>query len=244
MRRAYLCLAWIVLAMGCGHTRVPVALEDVEPRTYQPGLHALERGVGELRRLAILPLMLEVSPENEKYCFEGCDWDALRTGIARNIPLFLESRGYQVVELLTQSDRVEGNDGVAEEELRNASAKFAEAAIRSERDGGTELVELAQNLGVNAGVDGLVVVWGSASDMTKFDVGSWYATFSLSLPYTVLRTGVSLQCAVYEVRRGRLVWMVSHRSPSPMGNHKPFHTIVRGLLDPIEPALPAVMTEP
>jgi hypothetical protein len=188
-------------------------------------------------------LILEVSPENEEDCFEGCDWGALRTGITENIPPFLESRGYQVVELAAQTVQAEGK-AFDEEELRIASARLAEAAGPTDRDKGTGTVELAQNLGVRAGVDGIVVVWGSASNITKLDVYSWYPTFMLSFPYTVLRPGVNLKCAVYEVQRGRLVWMVSHRSPGPLGYHKPFDSIVRGLLDPIEPALPAVMTRP
>ena len=238
-----LALALTIQLAGCGFGAVEVSAPEAVPSTYQPDSNALERSVGMLRRLAILPIHLDVSPEDGSQCAEGCDWAAIKHSLTERVATFLrDERGYEVVVVgsggqVTPNLRLDGAD------LDTVVARlvaFAEA--RPARSPPPDAVAIVREIGAGEKVDGVVVLHGSAQAMTYADWALMYATFTLSAPISAIRTGISLEADVFEVARGQLVWASRHRVMAGFATLPDEVRLISALLDPIEPALPAAFT--
>jgi hypothetical protein len=81
-------------------TNVILSSATVTPITHQPEVGSVQRTVGLLRRLAILPSRIQFSPADPAGCLNPCDWDQLKLDLAQNISDYLSAwRGYEVVML-------------------------------------------------------------------------------------------------------------------------------------------------
>jgi hypothetical protein len=241
MNRAFTLL--LASLVGCASGDVVFSRKDIAPRTYAPESASIERSVGLLRRLLVLPIVLQVSPEDPKLCVDPCNWDALRRDLANGAHRYLaDQRGYVVLSVDPRVFSPAGI-GVAPEELEAAARKLATfAKTRQTGAPPVEIATLVQELGKRADVDGVVVVQGSVTVINWIDWAAAYATFGMSMP-TMLRAQAVVEGDVFEVKHGYLAWVGSYHAFA--GGQPPAITpIVNGLFDRIEPALPAVFARP
>ena len=235
-------LSVCLLIEGCTTASLPRDSKQVTPVTYKAMEDIkIERTVGKLRRLMVLPVQLMVSPEDPKMCLEKCGWEGLSVNIeAEAVTCLREKRGYEVSsggELLRDNGPV-----FTLEELSNYARDLASSAREGDPDKPQpETVRRVRELGKWAGVDGIVVIQGSATSLTLWDLAAGYASFSLSLPLSFLRVGISLRADVYETSTGRAVW-TSTLSSGWEPNSQEHYGIV--LFERIEPAIPRVFTRP
>src|SRR5262247_584007 len=86
--------------IGCASTNVVISWPTVTAITHRPEDGSVQRSVGLLRRLAILPLQLDVTPQNPELCALPCNWEPWRRGLVDNSVDYLSTRrGYEVVTL-------------------------------------------------------------------------------------------------------------------------------------------------
>jgi hypothetical protein len=234
----------VTFLVGCASTNVVVSSPTVTAITHRPEDQSLQRSVGLLRRLAILPLQLDVTPQNPERCALPCNWGAWRSGLVYNSVDYLSTRrGYEVVTL-DPHVAVDLTDG----ELQERVSRLATFASRRSTDPPPEeLADMVRDLGTRAGVDGIVILHGNTTTLTRMEV---VAAFPLALsgygllaaiPVEMARLGTKLEADIFEVATGRLVWasvFSAHGKPSVPS------AAVAALFDPIEPALPAVLTRP
>jgi hypothetical protein len=121
-----------------------------------------------------------------------------------------------------------------------ALARFA--AERSAAPAPAPLATRVRELATAAQADGVVIVHGRATTLTWLDGAAWLATFALAIPVSMARIGTRLEADVFEAATGRLVWASRIRSWGAPGSERP--QLARSLFDPIEPALPAVLSVP
>lgn len=218
----------VALALGaCATTHTTQEGREAEPITYRAAPDALGRTVGNLRRLLVLPLQLDASPERDK-CLEPCDPDALREAIQRQAERYLvDWKGYEVL--------APGAGHAAQ------AAALREALKRGDAQGQASAAALVRELGRAAEVDGVVLVEGSARFLSKAETASWYYTFALSIPFSMARLGSRLEARIFSTATGELVWGSGLRvGGSPEAFHGDYG---EGLFSPIERALPEVMIE-
>lgn len=227
---------------ACSSTTVTTK-SDVTPITYKGIDGNLERSVGKLRRLAILPLQVKVSPEDQRLCIDPCDWDLLLKNIAKDSYDYLqEKRGYEVISLdpRVSPPDIEGISSDQSEKIAKVIIQHA-ASLTEEANSQPEIETLIRDFGKRLKVDGIVVIKGSATDLTLIDGASWYLTFALSIPISMARIGLRLEARIYETTTGKFVWGCKiYRGGSP------FASSFSGsdLFGTIEPAVPEVMTLP
>lgn len=245
MKRVLAAVALLAALGGCvTSTHIAVSEKEVAPRTYFPEPTTVERSVGKLRRLVVLPIVLQTSPEDPKLCFDPCDWPGLRRGLANAVVLYLaRERGYEVssVDPDVESPAPIGLEGAA---LANAAHRLAEfAGSRSAGAPPAEIAALVNSIGVQADIDGVVVLHGSVTVATWLDWAVFSASFTLAAPI-FLRATASLEADIFEVAHGHLVWAGTYFKVLGMGTTPAPDKIITGLFDQIEPALPAVFTRP
>lgn len=231
----------IIFAIGCivaGCTSVSVSknTQDVSPNSYTiiDGVR-MERTVGKLRRLGMLPVQLKVSPENPKMCIEKCGWVGLDKVIRDEAAHFLhDRRGYEVV--LLEELTLEKEAVFKIEELQVYARNFVEVIQSASPEmPAIQIDALAKTIGERAGVDGIVVIQGTATDLHLVDWLVLYGSFTLSAPLSYGRIGTSLRVDVFEASSGRNVW-TSKLTSGGIPNAGEKYGVL--LLDPIEPALP------
>jgi hypothetical protein len=236
--RAISLLLLCPLVFGCATETVRSSLPDVTPVTYAPVIHKLDRSVGKLRRLLVLPIQLEVSPKNPKGCLDECAWVGLTNNLASQVVSYLkDERGYDV---LSWDDLIKGDtfQAVLPDGLEDIARKLLEYARNVSSDGPPgEAGSLVKDLAGCAGLDGLVLVHGNATSFSLWDWALGYASFTLSFPLSMLRVGVSLRADIFEAATGRIVWGSAMHA-------KVVEDPARHLFEPIEPALPRVLTKP
>ena len=234
--------------MGCASSSIITSSPTVTPITHRPEEHSLQRSVGLLRRLAVLPADIDFTPQNPKRCLDPCNWEQLRQGLAPSVVDYLStSRGYEAV-VLDPSAPSNASVDLTDDDLQEGVARLAAFARERSSDAPPEeLAKMIQELGMKAGVDGIVVVHGSATVPSWWDVAimiplaaSGYG-FLAAFPVEMARLGIKMEADIFEAATGRMVWSAvfsSGRMDIPAG------VIATKLFDPIEPALPAVLTRP
>jgi hypothetical protein len=242
--------AALIYVSGCASTNVIVNANAVTPTTHQPESGSVARSIGLLRRLAILPAQVDFTPSNPKRCIDPCDWDGLKLGIAQEVPKYLtEWRGYEVVTvdlLLPDHASVDLSD-TSLDDFVGALAAFADQ--RSNEPPTDELKQSLQSIGRQLWVDGVVVIRGSVAVTSMWEAGlglalaaSGYGLLA-AFPVQMVRIGSKFEADIFEVGTGRLVWAsVYSSSGNPFARPPSANNLVVELFDPIEPALPAVMT--
>lgn len=234
-------LLWSALAWGCASASVTHCAEDVVASTYTVIEGArLERTVGKLRRLAVLPVQLEVSPRDPRWCLAPCGWEGLAPVIeSEAVDCLSGKRGYEVLGPGALGGAVPG--GFSREELEALARLLAAAAAGGTGASPDEAAQRVCDLGRQARLDGVVVVQGRATSLCLADWVAGCASFTLTFPISFLRIGVSLRADIFEAATGRHVWTAKlRRGWAPdAANHYGLE-----LFDLIEPALPRVFTLP
>jgi hypothetical protein len=242
--------AGLIWGAGCASTNVIINSSAVTPITHQPESGSVRRTIGLLRRLVVLPARLEFSPSASKQCLDLCNWEQLSLEVAQKAPSYLaEWRGYEVVRLdplLPDHASVElpigSLDGFVDELL-------ALAEQRSSEPPGEQLASSVRSVGKQLWVDGLVVIRGSVTVPSRIDLGlafplaaSGYGLLA-ALPLQMVRIGSKFEVYIFETETARLVWAAVYSSGgNPVAKSPSGNDVIMELLDPIEPALPAVMT--
>jgi hypothetical protein len=163
---------------------------------------------------------------------DPCDPGALRAGLAADVLRELGARrGYEAVAL-------DAAEGLAEDV--EALARFAREAPDAPPP--AALAARVRELASAARADGVVIVHGRATALSWLDGAAWLATFSLAIPVSMARIGTRLEADVFEAATGRRVWTGRVNAwGSPGAERTP---LARRLFDPLEPALPAVLSVP
>jgi len=226
------------LMLGCTSASVLKSSKMVTPMTYTilEGTK-IERSVGKLRRLAVLPVQLSVTPKNPKMCLGPCGWEGLDNVIETGaIKCLRDRRGYEVILMDAPTAFF------TPEEVSEFARTLAKSIRESDPDRlHEEVVSLVKEFGSRAKVDGVVVIQGMATSLSLVDWALGYASFTLSLPLSFLRIGVSLRADIFEVATGHTIWSsVLYGGMEPRASEQ--YGMV--LLDPIEPAIPRVLTKP
>jgi len=234
-----LAIGAMALTVACSTSSVPLHARDVQPRSYTASPSAVERSVGKLHHLLVLPVQLDASPENERLCPTPCPWSEFSAQLEHEASTYLaEARGYRVLRLADAWAPAITSPGAVEQVVELLSSA---ADARSETLPGRDR-RILEEFARGTRADGIMLLRASAHAMTVIDWVLMYASFSLSTPISAIRTRVRIEASVFEISRGRLVWVSRHRSFSGLFHaHQPAHSIVHRLLDPIEPALPRAM---
>jgi hypothetical protein len=214
--------------------------------THQPEIGSVQRTVGLLRRLVILPARIAFFPSDPKNCFDTCNWEQQQLDVAQGIPGYLsEARGYEVVTLdpLHPDQRSVDLPVANLEEFVDRLASFADQ--RSSEPPSEDLVKTIKLVGDQVWVDGLVVIRGSVTTMTWAEVVlaiplglSGYGLLA-AVPVELVRFRSKFEADIFETRTGKLIWASAYSGPPSASSAS---HVARQLLDPIEPALPSAMT--
>jgi hypothetical protein len=241
---AVILILCLLLAHGCTSASVSRSVGDTTPISFVPLKGTLiERTVGKLRRLAVLPVSLEVEPKNPKWCLEKCAWEGLDSAIENEVVACLQDkRGYEILSLSAGWDGTGYASLFTPEEVSALTEKLAAHA----RDGDplrppTDVADLVKKIGTRAGIDGIMVIQGKAVTLDVFDYASWFASFSLLIPFSMARAGVTLRADVYETATGRNVWTeeLSSRGVPNQNDH-----YGKMLCDVMEQSIPRILTRP
>jgi hypothetical protein len=221
-------LALLALLFGaCATTETTQQGRDAEPITYRAAPDALGRSVGKLRRLLVLPVQLDASPEAAS-CFEPCDPGALAQAVlAHSVRYLADWKDYEVAEA-----------GAARQAK---AAELHERLKHSDAAAQAQAAAMAREVGMAEQVDGVVLVTGTVRYLSRADAASWYYTFALSIAPTVARLGVRLEARIFASATGELVWASRLRVRGEPGSFAADYG--EGLFSPIERALPGVMVE-
>jgi hypothetical protein len=201
----------------------------------------MKRSVGKLRRLVVLPVLLDVEPKNSKWCLGKCEWEGLDKAIEEEVVACLQDkRGYEIISISAASK--EHTPILSPEEVSTLTDKLAAHAHDGNLQRSPEDVSvLLKTIGNRTGLDGIMLIHGEAVTLNAFDYVAWYATFSLFVPVSMLRVGVSLKVDVYETSTGRNVW-TGELTGRGMPNQAEHYGMK--LCDVIEPAIPRILTQP
>jgi len=249
-----------VLCAGCVSTGSVTAPGPRQPLSHQPEADAPARSVGLLRRLAVLPPVIEFAPRDAKDCAGPsgrCDWSGVLDGLANQVPLMLtQRRGYEVLSLDPRfvADGT-GGSGPQRMALDPGQVQGWREALLKPGPGDAPTAPAAaaaRAMGAALGIDGVVVVRGSVKTTSKTDEILLYGTFILWGGVLAARDGVALEALVFEAASGRLAWRGHYGEKTAISfehQRSGFESgltvrVVEKLFDGIEPALPRLFTTP
>jgi hypothetical protein len=222
MSRVAVLLAGLALA-SCGSSpeipaRVPSVASSPEDQ--------VARGVGNLRRLLVLPVVIDQG---------SCNWPEVARDLDEAAVRFLRDwKGYELIRPARLDDAWK---------LARRLGEWQEGDVEKGKPPG-ELRARLIAAGTDAGADGVVAIHASPECPGGADAGL------LSLPSRLAESlNRTLSAGIYETATGRLYW---HRHVRPQGwdpvryGSRPpprFETrqAAEGLLGPIENAVPAVL---
>jgi hypothetical protein len=228
-------LLGVISLAGCTSKDVWQADAQVAPISYDAEDNDLNRTIGKLRKLAVLPGKFEVTRDGEA---EGTK--DLSASFVNEAAYFLEGeRGYAVAPL-TPGNVAKIEDAVLDRLLRECSAILA----GWENAGAAAAVApCADRIGRHLGVDGLVVVSGSRNSDRQWRVIATLLTASLAWPLLMSQEQIESSAGLFEVASGDLVWRSSF-SKSAIDTSAISATLAVGFLfEGLEHALPEALTQ-
>jgi hypothetical protein len=229
-------LAGLLLCAGCGGKTWQTA-QPVTPTTYERVGAPVERTIGKLRRLAVLPVKMDVTLPLFGGAFsEPRTRDAearlAATWAGRTTAFLSGTKGYEIVPLEAL--------GAGEAALSALAdwAPDAEEDATAPPDTAAAVASLARRLGV----DGFVAVRG-LQRAPNASLVLTILTASLTWPLIALENREAYRAAVVEAATGRVVWRarVWHASPFLGGAARRLNP--EDLFGRIEHAVPIVLTE-
>ena len=223
-----------LLCTACGgktwHTTTPTT-----PTTYDRIDAPIERSVGKLRRLALVPVKIDATLELFHGAFSKARTQAAEADRGRawawGTEAYLASaKGYEIVRLDDMSE-----DAAALATL-TAWAEDGRADQTPPADTASAIAEMARRLSV----DGFVVVRGveRAPRLTPILM---ILTASLSWPLIAVENRQNYHADVIEAASGRIVWRANLWKASPVLQYVPFGPA--DLFRDIEHAVPSVLAQ-
>ncbi|HOC59624.1 MAG TPA: hypothetical protein PKN70_06730 [Smithellaceae bacterium] len=232
----------LLFCHGCTSASVSHSVDDTTPVSFTMLKGALmKRSVGKLRRLVVLPVLLDVEPRNPKWCLGKCEWEGLDKAIEEEVVACLQDkRGYEIIALSASSK--EHTPILTSEEVSMLTDKLvAHAHDDNLQRSPEDIAVLLKAIGNRTGLDGIMLIHGKAVTLNAFDYVAWYATFSLFIPVSILRVGVTLKADIYETSTGRNVW-TGELTGGGVPNQAEHYGMK--LCDVIESAIPRILTQP
>lgn len=233
--------SWVLVAgllAGCTSQEVWQAESEISPISYSVPAETLDRTVGRLRRIAIIPGEFEIRAE-----WEEVDAAGFRSAFVSAATSFLTvERGYDV-QALDPTNLPEGQDAALDGRLESC---IQEVVARTKGpDRGSESSADAQTcvkrIGRFLNVDGLLVVGGARVSDRDWRFALTLLTASLAWPTLMAQEKIEASADLFEVSDGQLVWR-SHFAKSA-AEPTDLWVVVGLLLERLEPALPEVLID-
>lgn len=239
----------IGLLLGCTSQNVWQTGTEISPVSYELPGETLDRTIGRLKRLAIIPGEFNAErsttfddvvnpPPNTKISAES-----LRSTFLSEAASFLsDERGYEV-QFLDPLKFPDSDDATLGNRLENCSDLLVTWAKTANGDDASppEIESCVKRAGQALNVDGLIVIGASQ----KFDHG-WRVvltvlTASLAWPTLMTQAQIEASAAIFEVSSGQIVWR--SRFSKSASELTAGSVVVGLLLENIEHALPEVLIE-
>ncbi len=249
MSRANRSLVLIIgLLMGCTSQDVWQADIEITPISYEVPGETLDRTIGMLRRLAIIPGKFESRADNghdPPIDNSGKDVSAenLRSTFIFEATNFLTNeRGYDV-QPLDPSNFSEPQDATLEGFLQTCSEDLIAWADEPDlrRASPVQVESCVKRIGSSLKVDGLIVIGGSRVSDRDWRFALTLLTASMAWPTLMAQEQIEASANLFEVSSGRIVWR-SRFSKSAAEPTAP-RVAVGFLFEDLEHALPEVLIE-
>ena len=191
---AVLCAACIAISACAGSSKV----------TYEA-----PASVAGLQTVAILPVVITVSPDNPANCMEVCSPERDRAEMVLAVDSYLRHQlGYETLCLDYACRRIPGNP-FSDEQLEAWSQEIA--AWSSDHDGAPKLPPKLKNIGREIGgsfeADSIVLLHGEIRYVQNADAAHWAATLTFSMYYNLMRGNTAkIDAEIYSVADGRKLW--------------------------------------
>lgn len=230
-----LLLACALLGVSCAE-HLWSTPREVVPRSYQRALPGTLRSIGRLRRLVLPVPRCEIVRDRKRL---GSEEHALAVTL-RDLALaeLRDARGYDVVlpEVLLGAEE---RSDPSEEELASLVDRAARWAHGSP-DGASppeDVVAAVRRLAGAWNADGLLLLQVHQRYASTWNVVLVVLTASLSWPLLLLEARSEARADLFEAASGEIVWRRVRRE---IDRSEPAR-LVRDVVAPIEPALPAAM---
>ncbi len=226
-----LTLAALVTALLAGCASHWESSERATPMTYTAPESRADRGVGNLRRLLVLPAVHSYTP-----FMPGVTLPASQERSAQIMAPRLEGvavrhlsnvKGYEAVHWQAP-DREAGKSFTAQE-LNALSESLVSWPVFGSRAGGDERA-LIERIGRAFHVDGMLVIRSVYSD-SLFSPGL--------MMFGVGRPGLRVEGGIYETATGRIMWQGAFWQ----GGSSDGHSEIRGMFRDLENAIPAILVQ-
>lgn len=245
MTKALALVATIVFLFSACSAHVWEDPGTITPVSYQRLEGRIERSVGKLRRLLLVPARYR----------EGKQWFADAPGsstvdkedaVSRELTsaalrVLSEYKGYEVIPLHLYEDMSPERLGVSAEELEKQIEALAEWA-RSSGDGQAspeQVARIVSSIGRPFNADGILIIQGSRR-YANFTTLLTILTASLTWPLIFLEGKEELRADVYEVSTGKIVWRRIRTGPIAWPDLPP---LVADLFRELEHAVPRALIQ-
>lgn len=239
-------LAWLLAS--CTSHDVWQADTKISPSSYSQPPETLDRTIGKLKRLVIIPGVFEYKSDNTPdsstdNSVEGTPAAALRDSIVLESARFLSvERGYDVQALDPKG--LSEIQNVALEALMESCAKHIVVRSEGSRNDGPTASAVrgcVRRIGRTLNADGVIVVSGSQVSDREWRFLLTVLTASLAWPTLLAQEKIETSASLFEVASGNVVWrgVFSKSAAEPTE-----HNVAVGLLfADYEHALPDVLVE-
>ena len=172
--------------------------------TYEP-----PRSGSGLRKIAILPVVIDVSPEDPADCMDPCSPERDRAEIALATDSYLRSQlGYETVCFDFACRRIPDNP-FSDQQLEDWSKELV-AWSSGHADATqlpTKLVDAASVIGHAFNAGGIVLLYGDIRYVQDADLAHWMATLTFSMYYNLTRGNTGkIHAEIYSAEDGRKLW--------------------------------------
>ncbi len=219
---------------------------NVSPSSYAVlQTPAIERSVGKLRRLVLLPVKHEMKQILSKREPEQKNYKVFTGAIASSVrELLVNTKGYDVVPMDLYEDMLPEKLYLSREQVQTRTAlllKWAASSADGE-DPPRDVSNAVSALGRPLNADGLLIIQGYSKDNTAMAVLT-ILTASLTWPLLLASNDFAVRADIYEVSTGKIVWRASWKDIDDMWA-LPSDVITRRLFGSLEPAIPKAITKP
>jgi len=174
--------------------------------TVTYSLPELDEGI---QIIAILPVVITVSPDDPANCMDVCSPERDRAEMVLEVDSYLRHQlGYETLCLDYACRRIPGNP-FSDEQLEAWSQEFA--AWSSGHDGAPQLpatlADISREIGSAFDADGVVLLHGEIRYVQAADMAHWMATLTFSIYYNMMRGNTAkIDAEIYSVADGRKLW--------------------------------------
>ena len=263
----YFSIAFLLFALSACSSSVSQQSPETTP-SYRLSETTIERSVGKLRRLVILPVRYDaiVGSFNKSiaalflhYTPEEYENDIKKVLLSETISQLNDWKGYNASSFDVYRAMVQEKFRISSEQLQKNLVTLADwvKKLSTEAEPPEEITNLVSEIGLVLNVDGIVIIQGFEKPANLTGVLT-LLTATLAWPLTLLEADNKLRADIYEVSSGRIVWSqateIYEDDKYTLGNIEygftnPQHGIrsskraVHRLFKPLENAIPKVLVE-